>query len=76
MNSPLYIVPPGMTINSKRYRDNIMILYLVPLWHQTCEEYGWTRVVEDNAPGHQGYAKFYRVLNGMDNIPWPINHQI
>jgi len=27
-------------------------------------------VVEDNAPRHQGYAKSYRVLNGMDNIQW------
>jgi hypothetical protein len=25
--------------------------YLVPFWHQTCEEYGWSKIVEDGAPG-------------------------
>jgi len=71
MKSQLDIVPPGTTMNSKKYRDNVMIPYLVPFWHQTCEEYGWTKVVEDNSPGHQGYAKSYWALNGIDYIPWP-----
>jgi len=71
IRSELYIVPPGSTGNSKRYRDNIMMPYLVPFWHQACEQYGWTKIVEDNAPGHQALAKSYRTQNGMDNIPWP-----
>ena len=71
IRSELYIVPSGSTISSKKYRDNIMMPYLIPFWHQACEEYGWTTVVEDNAPGHQGLAKAYRVQNGIDYIPWP-----
>jgi len=41
MKSLLYIVPPGTTINSKRYRHNVMMPYLAPFWNQTCEEYRW-----------------------------------
>ena len=26
---------------------------------------------EDNAPGHKGYAKAYRGLNGMETLEWP-----
>jgi len=44
---------------------------LVPFWHQCCEEYGWAIVQENNAPGHKGYAKAYRELNGMENLEWP-----
>jgi len=46
-----------------------MVPYLIPFWHQACEESGWTRVVEDNAPRLQGYAKAYLVQNGIDYIP-------
>ena len=27
--------------------------------------------MEDGAPGHQGYSKQYRALNGMESIQWP-----
>jgi hypothetical protein len=45
--------------------------HLVPFWHQCCEKYGWTVVVEDRAPGHKKQAITYRNLNGMDAIQWP-----
>ena len=45
--------------------------HLAPLWHRRCEEYGWAVVVEGGAPGHKGYAKRYRELNGTDVLPWP-----
>ena len=27
--------------------------------------------MEDGAPGHQGYSKQDRALNGMESIQWP-----
>jgi hypothetical protein len=71
MKTELVFTPPGVTINSKVYVDQILDPYLIPFWHTTCEEYGWTRVVEDNAPGHKGQANICRQINEVDTIPWP-----
>ncbi|RPA97774.1 hypothetical protein L873DRAFT_1689844 [Choiromyces venosus 120613-1] len=45
--------------------------YLVPLWHECCEMYGWAQVIEDGAPGHRKHVRTYQELNGMDTIQWP-----
>ena len=71
LKSPLYIVPPGTTINSARYTTNVLEPLLIPLWHEACEEYGWARVVEDNAPGHKKFATASRIRHGVDSIDWP-----
>ena len=71
LKSPLYVIPPGTTLDSEKYTSNVLDPLLIPFWHQTCETYGWTRVVEDGAPGHQKYAIRCRRLNDVDTIPWP-----
>ena len=44
---------------------------MIPFWQEACEEYGWARVVEDNAPGHKKFAIASRIRNGVDSIDWP-----
>ncbi|RPA97017.1 hypothetical protein L873DRAFT_1845112 [Choiromyces venosus 120613-1] len=36
----------------------------------TSEEYGWTQIVEDNAPRHKGVANRVREECDMDCLPW------
>ena len=67
----LVFVPGKAKLDSAAYVTIIMEPHLLSLWHRCCEEYGWTVVVEDGVPGHEGYSKKYRELNGMDVIPWP-----
>jgi len=66
----LYIVPPGTTINSARYTTNVSKPLLIPFWHEACEEYGWTRVVEDNALRHKRFAISFRIRHLVDSIDW------
>jgi len=71
LKSPLYVVPPGTTLDSEKYTKNVLDPLLIPFWHQTCEVYGWSTVVEDGAPGHQKYAIQCRKLNNLETLPWP-----
>jgi transposase len=69
--SDLIFVPGKAKIDSATYVRTIMEPALVPFWQQCCEEYGWTIVMEDGAPGHKGYSKGYRELNGIEVLEWP-----
>ena len=71
VKSPLYVVPPGTTQDSAKYTKNVLDPLLIPFWHRACEQYGWSTVVEDGAPGHQKYAIRCRKLNNVDTLPWP-----
>ncbi|KAH0603088.1 uncharacterized protein H6S33_008092 [Morchella sextelata] len=71
MKSELVFTPAGVTIKSQTYVDEILDPYLIPFWHETCEAYGWTQVVEDNAPGHKGVANQCREVNEVETVPWP-----
>ena len=44
---------------------------MIPFWQEACEEYGWARVVENNAPWHKKFAIASRIRNGVDSIDWP-----
>ena len=61
---------PATKLDSVTYVRRVLEPALVPFSHQCCEEYGWAIVQEDNAPGHKGYAKAYRELNGMETLEW------
>lgn len=54
--SELCFVPAKVSIDSALYTTTILDPLLIPFWHQMCDVYGWTRVVEDNAPGHKRFA--------------------
>jgi len=69
--SELVFIPGKAKLDSAMYVETVMEPYLVPFWHQCCEEYGWTRVIENGAPGHQKYARIYRQKNEIDAVPWP-----
>lgn len=56
MKSDLVFVPQKVSIDSTTYTLHILDSQLIPFWHKTCEAYGWTMVVEDNAPGHKLWA--------------------
>jgi hypothetical protein len=71
MKSPLAFIPGKAKLDSAMYVKRIMEPYLVPFWHRCCEEYGWTKAVEDGAPGHKGYSIQYRELNEVDSVEWP-----
>ena len=71
LKSDLFIVPAKAKINRKKYRDNILEPLLIPFWHEVCEKYGWTMVVEDGAPGHNGVSRESRRINEVDSLPWP-----
>jgi hypothetical protein len=71
LKSSLVCVPGKAKVNSQLYVEQVMDPHLVPFWHRCCEEYGWTKVVEDGPPGHKGMAKDYRELNEMDVIQRP-----
>lgn len=71
LKSPLFFVSNKVSIDSTTYTTAILDPLLVPFWHQTCEKYGWVKVVEDGAPGHKGVSKICREKNGLDSLPWP-----
>lgn len=54
--SNMHFVPAKVPIHSSLYTTTIRDPLLIPLWHRMCEVYGWTRVVEDNAPGHKRFV--------------------
>lgn len=56
MKTDLVFVPQKVSVDSATYTEYILDPSLIPFWHKTCEAYGWTRVVEDNTPGHKKYA--------------------
>jgi hypothetical protein len=58
-----------VAVDSAVYTTEILDPYSIPFCHQACEECGWARVVEDNAPGYQKWAKVCRELNRIDSIP-------
>lgn len=66
LKSNLVFVPTKAEIDSSFYVTEIMYPSLVPFWHHSCEQYGWTTVVEDGASGHKGFSNRYRDLNGME----------
>lgn len=70
MKSELIFVPAGSTVSSATYTQNILDPLLIPFWHETCETYGWTQVVEDGAPGHKGVANACRERNGVEVLEW------
>ncbi|KAG0125731.1 hypothetical protein HOY82DRAFT_542983 [Tuber indicum] len=45
--SDLIFVPNKVTIDSTTYTQEVLDQQLIPFWHAACEEYGWTKVVED-----------------------------
>ena len=69
----LAILPTGkITVDSAEYVKNVLYPLLVPFWLDMCEKHGWTVVVEDNAPGHKGWSKAYRLREYIvDVIEWP-----
>ncbi|RPA97389.1 hypothetical protein L873DRAFT_1640778, partial [Choiromyces venosus 120613-1] len=71
MKSELQVIPPGVKVDSIYYVTHILDPVLIPFWHQTCEHYGWTQVVEDGAPGHQRFTKHCRAINQVKILPWP-----
>lgn len=71
MKTPLHLIPPGTKVDSGHYTLRILDLLLIPFWHETCERYGWTQVVEDGAPGHKRFAAACRERNEMEILPWP-----
>lgn len=71
LKTDLFFVPSGTKVDSATYATEILDPLLIPFWHKTCEEYGWTKVVEDGAPGHKKYANECRERNQVDSIDWP-----
>jgi len=45
LKSPQYVVPPGTTMDSEKYTNNVLDSLLIPFGHQACEVYGWSIVV-------------------------------
>ena len=70
LKSDLVFVDGKVTINSEVYSTQILDPHLIPFWHKTCEEYGWTQVVEDGAPGHQKHAIKLRLKNDVEVLSW------
>lgn len=70
LKSELIFVPAGSTVSSVSYTNHILDPELIPFWHKTCEEYGWTQVVEDGAPGHKGFSKACREINNLESLEW------
>lgn len=68
LKSELFFVPSGAKINGETYTTEILDPLLIPFWHQTCEFYGWTIVMEDGAPGHKGVSKICREDQSAGNI--------
>ena len=71
IRSDLIFVNGRAKLDSATYVRMVLEPALAPFWHQCCEKYGWAIVQVDNAPGHKGYAKAYRELNGMEALEWP-----
>ena len=44
--SELVFIPGKTKLDSTAYVTTVMEPHLVPLWHRSCEEYGWAAVVE------------------------------
>lgn len=70
LKSELFFVPSGAKLDSGKYTQHILDPLLIPFWHQACEFYGWTVVLEDGAPGHKGISTECRRLNEMESLPW------
>lgn len=70
LKSELVFVPAGSTVSSTTYTQDILDPLLIPFWHQTCKEYGWTQVVEDGAPGHKGVSKECWEINNVEVLEW------
>jgi hypothetical protein len=70
LKSNLVFVSNRVSIDSATYTLEILDPFLIPFWHETCERYGWTEVVEDNAPGHKKWAKICRQKNAMESLAW------
>lgn len=68
LKSDLYFVPSGKKIDSSVYTTKTLDPLLILFWHKTCEEYGWTQVVEDGAPGHKKFAIECRRRNNMEVV--------
>jgi len=68
--SDLVCMPGKAKVNAVTYVKTVMEPYLVPFWHQCCEEYGWTKVIEDSAPGHKVWLPLrfflFHLLLNMD----------
>ena len=71
IRSELFFVLGQAKLDSATYVQEILDPLLLPFWHQCCEEYSWTMIVEDGASGHQKHAKTYRELNNMASLIWP-----
>lgn len=54
--SDLHFVPGKVSIDSTQYTTTVLDPLLIPFWHRMCEIYGWTALMEDNAPGHKKFA--------------------
>jgi len=54
LKSRLVFIPCKAKVDSASvlYVSTIMYPHLVAFWHQCCETYGWTAMVEDGAPGY------------------------
>lgn len=71
LKSELFFVPNGAKVDSQKYVQHILDPLLIPFWHRTCEEYGWTAVMEDGAPGHKKFAITCRERNEVETLKWP-----
>lgn len=73
VKSELVCIPgtAARELDPATYVTALMEPHLVPLWHRCCEEYGWAKVVDDGAPGHQEPAATYSQLNGVDVLGLP-----
>ncbi len=58
-------------MDSKLYRNTILDLLLFPFRMECEEEYGYTEIMEDNAPGHWGVSVPYRIFNRLRTFWWP-----
>ncbi|RPA88602.1 hypothetical protein L873DRAFT_1676085, partial [Choiromyces venosus 120613-1] len=68
MKSILVFVPSKISIDSVAYTKCILNQHLISFWHATCEEYGWTKVVEDGSLSDKKYAIKCREKNMVDKI--------
>ena len=70
LKSELFFVKSGAKIDSESYTKEILDPLLFPFWHQACEHYGWTIVMEVGAPGHKGVSKICREMNNVESLGW------
>lgn len=53
----LIFIPDKAKMDSEVYTKTILDPILIPFWHEMCEKYEWTKVIEDGAPGHKGVSR-------------------